>query len=240
MKRFTRFAPVVAACGLMALANVAHATLITDANSDFTIDWFLASGATDNDGDVNTNSFDLSATADFDVIDFSYDAQTDKTSVTFDIAFTNTTVAPPGQVAGVTSFGFGVSPSLSTVVFQDSDSTGFINAILQTGNQNFPGSFKNIDVCVFTQGCSGGGQPGAIAPNGGTDTFRLILTFGDELSSIELDPFPIKIQTTTTSYEFAGCSGDCTTKVPEPGTAWLLGAGLVGLGLLRRRHAPAV
>jgi hypothetical protein len=241
MKRLTRFAPVVAAVGLMALANLAHATLITGTNSDFTVNWFLASGAADNDGNVNSNPFNLSANADFDVTTYSYNFWTNQTDVVFNIKFTNTTVVPAGQNAGVTSFGLGVSPNLYDVDFSDSSDGGFINAIQQTGNQNFPGGFKNIDVCIFTQGCSGGSQGSAIAANGDSDTFWLILTFGGDVSSIVLDPFPIKIQTSSGSYEFAGCTQNCTTtKVPEPGTLSLLGAGMVGLGLLRRRRRADV
>ena len=207
----------------------AGALTIDNINDDFTINWVLAQGGSDNDGG-GTAPFDLKAQATFDITAIS------DTSVTLLITLTNQTTPPPGQNSGITSFGIGVNPNATGVTFTDTPDAGFTNTVLQNGQQNYPGGFKQIDVCVFTQGCSGGGQPTALAA-GASDTFTLVIAGAFTGHTVTLAPFPIKFQTSQGSFEFAGIED--INPAPEPGTVLLLSSGLIVLGLTRwrkRRH----
>ena len=214
----------------MLFAVPAGALTIDDINDDFTINWFLAKNGSDNDGG-GTAPFDLKAKATFDVTAIS------NTSVTLLITLTNLTTPPPGQNSGITSFGIGVNPNATGVTFTDTPDAGFTKAVLQNGQQNYPGGFKQIDVCVFTNNqCSGGGQPTALAA-GASDTFTLVIAGAFTGHTVTLAPFPIKFQTSQGSFEFAGIED--INPAPEPGTVLLLSSGLIALGLTRwrkRRH----
>lgn len=214
--------------GLLFTAPVGAIT-IDDINDDFTITWFLAQGGSDNDGG-GTAPFDLQAHATVDITALS------PTSVTLLITLTNQTTPPLGQNSGITSFGIGVSPNATGVTFTDTADAGFTNAEVQGGQQNYPGGFKNIDVCVFTQGCSGGSQGSALAA-GASDTFTLVIVGAFTGNAVTLAPFPIKFQTSGGSFEFAGTEDINPT--PEPGTVLLLSSGLIGLGLKRWRKRAA-
>jgi hypothetical protein len=204
----------------------AGALTIDNINDDFTINWFLPQGGSDNDGGV-TAPFDLKAQATFDITAIS------DTSVTLLITLTNQTTPPIGQNSGITSFGIGVNPNATGVTFTDASDAGFTNAVIQNGpNQTYPGGFKQIDVCVFTSGCSGGGQGSALAA-GAADTFTLVIAGAFTGNTVTLTPFPIKFQTSGGSFEFAGTEDINPT--PEPGTVLLLSSGLIGLGLTRWR-----
>jgi hypothetical protein len=227
MRRKKFFAPSLAfiLSGLLFAAPTGAIT-IDDVNDDFTITWFLAQGGADNDGG-GTAPFDLRAHATFDITAIS------TTSVTLLITFTNQTTPPVGQNSGITSFGMGVNTNPTGVTFTDTTDAGFTNAEVQGGQQNYPGGFKSIDVCVFTQGCSGGSQGSALAA-GATDTFTLVIAGAFTGNSVTLAPFPIKFQTSGGSFEFAGTEE--SSPVPEPGTVLLLSSGLIGLGLQRWRN----
>jgi len=73
-----------------------------------------------------------------------------------------------------------------------------------------------------------------------------VLTEAEILNLFNLDTLNLAfhLQTITANgySEFYGsCVGSCdTTKVPEPGTITLLGAGMIGLGLARRRRQRTV
>lgn len=108
---------------------------------------------------------------------------------------------------------------------------------------NFVGNF-HTDVCIYDVSRSGKCGPGAPGNSGlaigDLDAFLVDLTpaalfsFGDTLS---LDSFLIKFQTDTVSVEIpALVAAKSSHAVPEPGTLAILGAGLLGLGLVRRRR----
>jgi len=81
------------------------------------------------------------------------------TCITFNVHFSHTTVLSGATTeAGITTFGFGNNPNATTVSFTDNPDGAFAFAEVQDGQQNFPGGFKDIDVCIYNQGCSGGSQ----------------------------------------------------------------------------------
>jgi hypothetical protein len=215
------------AAGALSLAS-ASASAITvttaDAGSTFQIDWTLLAGQLDNDGGA-TSPFDLTATGTFLISSFTGSA------ITLNVTIANTTTPPNGENAGITSFGIGVRPDATSVQFSDTNDGAFSSALVQTGQQNYPGGYKDIDVCVFTQGCSGGSQGSALAA-GASDSFVLQIA-GNFGGKVELDPFAIKFQTDAGSFEFSGDTPPTT--VPEPASLALMGLGLVGLGFARRR-----
>jgi hypothetical protein len=138
--------------------------------------------------------------------------------------------------------GFGTNPrNATTVTFTDNPDGAFAFAEVQAGQQNFSWGFKDIDVCVYTQGCSGGSQGSALAA-GAFDDFTLIVNFDPSSSSIPFDPFPIKFQTTQGSFEFGGGASPTdvdgaspTDTVPEPSALLLLGAGLIGMSRFAKK-----
>jgi hypothetical protein len=116
----------------------------------------------------------------------------------------------------------------------------FDNAEVQTvkpgkpGNQQFPGGFKGIDVCLYAaNGCNGGKVKDGLQSGNKSDTFKVNITgnFGVNYAA-NLDSFPIKFQTENGSYELAGKPKPKPPKpVPEPGTGVALA--LVAAGAAR-------
>ena len=136
----------------------------------------------------------------------------------------------------LTGWGFGVDPNATGVAFSDVADGGLIDATLDS----LP-SLSGIEVCAWGgNNCSGGANGGIQA--GSLDTFDLILA-GFWGTSVNFDPLGVKFQTGSGSFEFA-CTGSCTgggvppaevLLVPEPQTLALIGLGLLGLAMIRRR-----
>jgi hypothetical protein len=206
-------------------SGAVQAVTINDIADDFTVNWFLAQGGSDNDG--STAPFDVSTTAAFDVTVFN------ATRLTLGVTITNTTNT--SNQSSIHSFGIGVNPNATSVSLSNPGNVVFTNAEVQSGQQNYPGGFKQIDVCVYSpNNCSGGAFNGGLL-SGNMDAFTLTIFGNFSGGSVTLAPFPIKFQTSGPSLEFAGTTG-ATAAVPEPGTLILLGSGLTGLGLKRWRQ----
>jgi hypothetical protein len=205
-------------------ATQAQAIQISATGDTWTVDWLV---------DASTTaglSSDLTATSTWTVDSFS----SSQIMLSIDISNT-TTLTSLLTNADITAFGFGIDPNATASVY----TAGSIFDMVGTGSgpqQTFPGGFKQIDVCIFAQGCSGGTVNDALHA-GDSDYIQLLLT-GDFSSGLaELLFFPAKFQTNQGSYEPGGCV-NCAS-VPEPSVLSLLGIGLMLVWLTQRRQLPA-
>ena len=158
-------------------------------------------------------------------------------SYTFDYSLTNTTDS--GLTSRVSSFSFNTDPDISGAT-----STGDFGYVVT--DSNYPNGIGTVDVC-FKGGSSNScaGNQGGVT-EGNTGTGSLTLTFADMVDSVSLSDFFVRYQSITGAGNVTSASGKVTTTstgsttggtpVPEPGMLGLFGAGLLGLGLLRRRR----
>ena len=196
------------------------------ADRTFTAEWLLPAALVDG---LET---DLSAEAFFTITDF------DANGLSLDVTINNTTIVDPGIIASILSFGFGAEPDVSASL---TDAGTIFDSVGAGANENFPGGFKQIDVCIFAaNGCSGGNVKDGLAA-GGSDSFSLALfpssgdfRNGDGIAQLTLLSFPMKFQGTFGSFEFVSFP-DTPNLIPVPPSLALFGLGLLGVAWRRRR-----
>ena len=205
---------VFAGTMLCAAGNAIAAPIIVDAVGDaFSVDWA---------GSSSPNGLPVSADSDWVVTSYT------PTSVTFDVAITNTSGTSP---ASLTGFGFNTNlPVLSGV------ETSAIWEQVSVGENNF-------DVCVENDkndNCFGNsGNPAYGIAVGATDSFSLTLNFASTAEGIILSDFFARLQGIGPNGDSAKLTadavpGDPLTAVPEPATLSLIGVGLAATAARRR------
>ncbi len=225
MKRATLLAGT-AVVGIALLAGSANAAFVDSVGDTFDVNWSF-------DPDAGGSLGPLTAEATFTVLSFSNDA------AELGISISNTTNLAGGYAnANVVSFGFYASPSIDGVFSAGGEGVLFDGL---ENDVNFPGGFNSIDVCLYAaNNCQGGNINDGLTPTS-SDSMQILLTAlnpGSLNNGLTLTVFPIKFQTSEGSFEFAGdTNGNGNgTQIPEPAVLSLLGAGLLGLGLLTRRR----
>lgn len=120
--------------------------------------------------------------------------------------------------AAITSLGIGVSPNATKVSFNPIGDI-FKYGYVETGKQNFPGGYKNIDLCITTSkssnttNCPGGNIKNGLQA-GDRDNFGLNIAgnFGSN-PYVTLDTLPVKFQTSQGSFELVASK---PREVPTP------------------------
>ncbi|SFC10504.1 PEP-CTERM protein-sorting domain-containing protein [Polaromonas sp. OV174] len=161
-------------------------------------------------------------------------------SATFALTVSNNSSGPGANQ--LMSFGVDtVSPTLTGASATGSWEAG-INKTLPT--------FQTVDLCIWrSNGCPGGAVGDGLA-EGLSDMFSLVLTTAGNFLQPDgisfTSPYGVKFQnvgTAGSAAEFAGCiagtagCGPTTRQLPEPASIALVGLGLLGVALGRRRRA---
>ncbi|MES2537625.1 MAG: cistern family PEP-CTERM protein [Pseudomonadota bacterium] len=146
--------------------------------------------------------------------------------------------------AAIVSYGFSVIPNATDLTLLNTPAI-FTSAFVNPAPlQAFPGGFQQIDICGAPAGvtsCEGGPIGSGLQSGNQSDTINLLIAGAfspalGALPSVTLDAFPIRFATSFGTFELAGTP---VARVPETASGALLGIGMLGLALGRRRRAKS-
>jgi hypothetical protein len=180
----------------------------------------------------------LTATAQFTQTSFTYDSILDRTTLTFQIALTNTSDSTIWQSSVITAIGFNVDPDAL-----EGSSSGIFLHLVEDGS--FPTGW-GIDVEWCASGnqntCNGPGNTALGIGDGATATVTLVFDGDITGAPVQFSNFGIRWQALDSDrYGISDGSGIGldTPPVPEPTSAAVFGLGalIVGAALRRKRAA---